>query len=657
MKIPQENEKPRLLPVLTTLAVSVLALPGSGRRSGIPTELDELDLTELSLEELLDMEVTIASRTEQKLSDVPGAVYVLTGDEIRRSGHSSIQEALRMVPGFYVSNWTTTEWDVTSRGFGNGTALANQAFLNQLLVLIDGVVVYTPLFAGVWWALQDIDLEDVDRIEVIRGPGGILWGSNAVHGVVHVITKDAGDTQGVKVGGRTANDEWNAGGRYGGSFGENANYRLYYKSSRYDTHANPFLGFSQDWGIDSVGMRVDLGAQDERRTTLWGRAYQAELDGIGFELVGFTVIPVTDDKQGYQVFGSSTSADGSSTVTAWVSNDRQDIETELDLDITTLDVEYKHQFDWSDTSRLVAGLGYRRVRSDVEGDDDLFQFFIPEERTQHNFRLFAVQTWNVPAWDVDFVLGAQLEKNEFTDYEVQPTARVMWRPAEDWATWAAVTHSRRTPSLEEVDLSTNSFFVGDPDFESEEATTFEVGVRRQIGELALLDVAAFYNDYNDLHFEEPLGGGNFQLTNGAEGEAYGVEVAADAKPSDRWSIRSAWTFIGGNIQEKATGADEPTDDYHPRHQLNVRSYFDLAEDWELDTAAYFYEHFGGTFESAERWRLDVRLGWQPRDDLRVYVGAQQLNSATDSQFDEFDKVRRQFFVGLTWTPRFGQEED
>ncbi len=165
------------------------------------------DLTELSLFDLLNIEVTVASRTEQSLSEVPGAVYVITGDELRRAGHNSIQEALRMVPGMYVSNWTTSKWDVTSRGFGTGLSPVSLAYLNQLMVMIDGVPVNSSVFSGTDWALQDLYMEDIDRIEIIRGPGGILWGANAVHGVVHIITKNAEDTHGEVSTIRGQNDE------------------------------------------------------------------------------------------------------------------------------------------------------------------------------------------------------------------------------------------------------------------------------------------------------------------------------------------------------------------------------------------------------------------------------------------------------------------
>ena len=201
---------------LPILLAAPLAAPLPPTPPGDPTPpSDDVDLTEFSLEELMDLEVTVATRTASPLSETPAAVYVLTGDEIRRSGHTSVPEALRMVPGFYVSRWTTGAWDVTSRGFGNGLSLINQAYLNQLLVMIDGVVVYSPQFAGVWWPIQDVLMEDIDRIEVVRGPAGALWGTNGVHGVVHIITKHGSDTVGWQVNARTQKDHSLASARYG----------------------------------------------------------------------------------------------------------------------------------------------------------------------------------------------------------------------------------------------------------------------------------------------------------------------------------------------------------------------------------------------------------------------------------------------------------
>ena len=562
-----------------------------------------------------------------------------------------------MVPGFYVSHWTNNVWDVTSRGFGTGTALANLQFLNQLLVIIDGVVVNTPLYAGTWWALQDIDLNDVDRIEIIRGPGGILWGSNAVHGVVHVITKSANDTQGTHIYARGANDEWQAGTRHGGKFGETGRYRIYYRNTEADNPHNAFAGFPQDWYMASGGFRLDWGGEDEAKQVLWGRAYDARFKEIGFDLTTFTFIPVTDDKQGFQLYGSTTDADGDGTLAAWVNYDKQDRKTELDIEIVTLDIEYKRSFQLSENNSVTTGLGFRNIRSNLKGDDDFFEDHSPRNEVQSIYRVFAVNTWSVPDSDLAVVLGLQGEHSTFSRWEAQPTGRVSWNPDNGWSSWVAYTQSKRTPSLEERGLSQNSAVVGNPNFKPEDARAYEVGVRTQVNEHAILELATFYNEYDDLSGGEVNGFGQLILNNKVEGESYGLELSGDFKLTDRWSLRSAYSLINGKYVDLGDNSNPGTEEYHPRHQFNVRSYYDVTDNVEFDVAAYFLEGFRDEFQIAERWRLDVRIGYEPCDDLTLYVGSQMLNENTASEYDSFDQRRRQFYFGMSWTPGASQDDE
>jgi len=643
----------RLLCILALSLTPTFALGSPGApgpaSSGADASEDE-DLTDLSLEQLMEIEVTIASRSVQKLSDVPGAVYVITGDELRRSGHTTIQEALRMVPGFYVSNWTSAQWDVTSRGFGTGTSLTSFGFLNQLLVIVDGLVVYSPLFAGTWWGIQDIDLDDVERIEVIRGPGGLLWGSNAIHGVVHVITKSAQDTVGARLSARGGTDEWNASGRYGVRINETSAYRFYYRHASRDGNTNPFLGFSQDWYLSVAGARFDWGA--DRRNTVTVRGYQGRFDNDGFDTTLLVPIPVTDKKYGFQVLGSSTSADGAGTFTAWLSYDDQDLPTELDSEILSYDLEYRRAFELSDSSRLIAGVGFRQIRSDLKGFDPFWISFDPEKEVQSNYRAFLMSEWSVSP-SVDVTVGGQIEHNHFSGWELQPTARVHWQAADDIALWSAVTRSARTPSLEEVHLDQNSFLIGDPDFESERATSYELGVRKGIGDVALIDLTGFYNEYDDLHLDEFDGFGQYQISNGAEGDSHGLELAVDVQPFERWRLRSAYSYIQSHFEKKSDGSSLATDDYHPEHIFNLRSYYDVTDDIELDAAVYVYEGLGSDYDIADRVRLDLRLGWHPVDDVEIYVGGQQVDDPVAHEYDEFDGRRRQFYVGLRWSPSSG----
>lgn len=635
-----------LAAVVFLLLLSPAAAAGGGSAEAGEAIEGEDDLGQLSLEQLLNLEVTIASKSKQKLSEVPAAVYVLTGDEIRRSGHSSIPEALRMVPGFYVSHWTTGAWDVTSRGFGPGLGATNSAFLNQLLILIDGVVVYSPLFAGTWWPLQDIDLNDVDRIEIVRGPGGILWGSNAVHGVVHVITKKATETEGFKLYARGANDDRHGSLRYGAPFGENGAYRAYVKLAEYDTAANPYLDFSQAWNLNSAGMRADWSGHG-KDFTVWSRGYFGDFDMMATDPVLLTPVADESEKLGAQLFGSMSDPEARSTWQAWFTTDRQDIPTVLDQAIDSFDFEYHRDVDLSASSRLLYGAGYRMIHSDLEGDDPTFLAFDPETQTQNILRVFAIDTFDVSD-TVELVAGLTLEHNTFTDFEVQPTLRASWSPTEHLTTWASISRAVRTPSLEENSVAPGSSIAGSTSFESEVLWAYEVGVRAMLGPQVSADLAAFFNDYDHLHNVtiDPILGAVYD--NSAEGTAYGAELALDVRPFERWNIRSAFTLLEGDYE--ADGVDLGTDDQHPERQFNLRSYLDLGHNVELDSAVYVVDQLGGFQEIAEYTRVDVRLGWKPTPGLELFGGVQNLNQDTHSEYDQFDNTRRAVFFGLQWEP-------
>lgn len=634
------------------LAVAAITTSFAGVVLGGTDDFD--DLTSLSLEELLNIEITVASRTVQSLSEVPGAVYVLTGDEIRRAGHASVQEALRMVPGMYVSNWTGSQWDVTSRGFGTGLSATNFGFLNQLMVMIDGVPVNSAVFAGTDWALLDVDMTDIDRIEIIRGPGGILWGSNAVHGVVHIITKDTSETHGIASTLRVQNDEKHYSLRNGGSMGDQGSYRVYVKRSEYDTPHNPWKGFDQSWKIDSVAARFDWTGSSEYEYHAWGRVYSATLNNDGFDLGISDYVQEVDNDNGFQAYAGATSPNGKHAYSAWMSYDRQDLRTEVDTRVLKMDLEYRRNFQFSDVSNLSAGLGYQLVKSELAGDDPFFVDFDPKDQTLSTYRGFAVQTWNLWEGDLDVVVGGQVELNDTTGFEFQPTGRMSWHPVSDLTLWGAVTRSVRTPSLEELSLSADSFLVGDPNLEAEKVLTYELGVRKQLAESTGLDLALFYNDYSGLHNEE-FDSGTFQtyITNNAKGHSSGIELAVDSKPREDWSLRGAYTLYVGKFTSEVDGSDLGVEEYHPSQQVNLRSYFDLTDDWQLSLGAYFSGGFGDLLGISDRTRLDLRLGYQPREGFEIFAGGQQLLDPYQSEFDEFDNPRRDLYFGLTWAPSSG----
>jgi iron complex outermembrane receptor protein len=248
---------------------------------------------------------------------------------------------------------------------------------------------------------------------------------------------------------------------------------------------------------------------------------------------------------------------------------------------------------------------------------------------------------------VQITAGMTVEHNSFTEFEVQPTARATWKPTQDWMAWASISRAVRTPSLEEQTLSDSSFYVGSSEFRSETLWAYELGTRKMFGERVSTDLALFYNDYDHLRYAD-FNGTGYDLTNDAAGSAWGAELALDVQATDCWRLRSAYSFLRG--KHEVDGVSLSTDDYHPEQQFNVRSYVDLGEDWELDTAFYAVDKMGPGYEIAEYTRVDVRLGWAPAESLDLYVGVQDVGHATRSEYDAFDNSRRSVYFGLSWHP-------
>lgn len=599
---------------------------------------DDIDFTEYSLEDLMGIEVTIATRSAEALDTVPAAVYVVTGDELRRSGFTSVPEALRMVPGFYVSRWTTQGWDVTSRGFGNGLSLVNQAYLNQLLVMIDGVVVYSPQFAGVWWPIQDLLLEDVDRIEVVRGPGGALWGTNAVHGVVNIITKHAEDTQGLQVSARASELDQQISARYGGKLGDNAHYRGWVKGTRYETLDNPVYEQNQDWNVGSFGTRFDW-KQADKNFSVWARAWDGDFENVGFDLTTFDAIQVEDDRKGAMFLASMSDQEDGSRWQAWYSTDQQDLPTLADSRVDIFDLEYQRTTPLGDVHSLNWGAGYRHTRSYFHGEDPFYLAFDPERHDLDTFRAFAIDTVPIGDSDVTLTFGAAVEHNEITGFEVQPTIRATWAPQVGYMLWAGISRAVRTPSLEEDSDS----FWGNKELKSESLIAYELGTRWSPVSWLASDLALYFNDYDDLQYLDPV---DAIYTNDSEGEAYGAELALDLQPLRQWKLRSTYTYHHGTFVNKDDGEQLPTGDYSPKHVFSLRSYYDLATDWELDMGVYGVEGMGADYQEAEYIRLDARVGWMFTEGVEVYVGVQGASEPERSEYDQFDQIRRTAYLGI-----------
>ncbi|HVR97059.1 MAG TPA: TonB-dependent receptor [Thermoanaerobaculia bacterium] len=629
-----------------------------------PSSSPQVDLTELSLEELMDVQVTSVSKRAEPIYAAAAAVFVITQEDLRRSGVTSIPEALRMVPGLEVARIDANKWAVSARGF-------NGRFANKLLVLIDGRSVYTPLFSGVYWDVQDTLLEDIDRIEVIRGPGATLWGANAVNGVINIITRSARETQGgLLAAGGGSEERGFAALRYGGALGESSFYRLYAKAFERDggERVTGEAG-ADDWSMRRGGFRLDSQLSGGGDWMVTGELYDGEA-GETLTLQSLQApLPRTVDSEeevsgGYLLSRWQRALSETSELKVQLYYDRTErLAQFLDEDRDTFDVEVQHGFSPGRRHRLLWGLGFRRTADDLQGaeilsfsptrrTDDLASGFLQDEITLRPDRLW-------------LTLGSKVEHNDYTGLEVQPNLRAVWLARPHHTLWAAASRAVRTPSRAEDDLRLDAqvippgqLFPGSPvallssfgsrDFRSEELLAWELGYRAGLSPGLFLDLATFYNVYDRLR-SASLGEPFLQLAprphlvvpvlvgNDLEGDTYGAELAADWRVSKRWRWSAAYTFLSVQLQQRS-GAGElglEGEGQSPQHQLFLRSSLDLARGVELDFALRYVDELEGL--DVDRYAtFDLRLGWRPRPDLELSLVGQNL--LEDGHFEAVSEV-------------------
>lgn len=615
------------------------------------------DFADLSLEELMNETVTSVSKREQRLSDAASAVTVLSNDEIRRSGATTIADALRLVPGVNVAAVNSREVAVSVRGFNN-------LFSNKLLVLVDGRAVYSPVFSGVFWDLQQTMLEDVDRIEVIRGPGATVWGANAVNGVINIITRGAKDTQGGLLYGSTGDvNETNSGMRYGGRLGERTYYRIHagYQSSDDYPLAN---GQSADdgWQSKQGGVRIDHHPDDDTQLT-W--------------LAGATGVEATTDRnRNIHMLARLTrrwSDRSSFEIQTYYDHTHRDEVNRARGDANTLDFSAQHTFGIGERNDVIWGLGYRfndiSVREttplvavrDGERQDQLFSLFL-----QNELRL-------VPD-KFTLTAGVKLEHNDYTGVEVQPSIRGVFKPTERQTLWAAVSRAVRTPgSLEGSDMFAIVFgdpfpgpggvflplVVGNPEISSEVLWAHELGWRIQPTRRISVDVAVFYNVYRDLISAGdvsqfipgvPVGTAEIPFANTLEGETYGGEVSVTASPSDAWRLTASYSLLLADIRGPASANPDTVEDSAPRHQATLG----VSHQFNRHLSADGWIRYVDTIRAVPSYiTADLRIAWQIDDRLELsLVGRNLLDDRHPEQgatfFATLSEVPRSFYGKLTW---------
>lgn len=636
-------------------------------------------MRKLSLDQLLNIEVSTASRKEEPLSDAAAAVSVLTGDDIRRLGVTHLAEALRFVPGVDVARLSSRQWAVSVRGFNN-------VFANKLLVLVDGRTVYTPLFSGTFWEYQDVSLESIDRIEVVRGPGASVWGANAVNGVINIITKSARNSQGgtLSLGGGNF-DEFLASIGYGIAPADHtwvrldSNFRKTAEMEDATGNGNGDDGFST-----TSRLRVDWEPSDTAQFTLIGGGQYAKFsersDLVDLRLPGFIRSELSVPAANAHLLGRWTkSVDERSEIELQSYLDFSDIDSPwLDDERMNLDVELNHRWKPAERHDINWGIGYRLSSDRIISPGDTLRFS-PAKESVNLFSVYLQDDFELVPDRFKATAGLRLEHNDYTGMEVQPTIRGLWKATEKQSVWASISRAVRTPSRAENDATVNLdiappgtvsptlpavySYRGSDSFDAEVLWAFELGHRWQPDKPLHFDSTVFFNIYERLRGTEP--GTPFPndplnptyvvvplgVSNDTRGNSWGAELAAVWQPDEIWRLKLGYSYIQFDLQ----GTDaENVEGGSPRHQVFLQSNIELMPNIEFDADLRYVDELSA-MGIPSYLTSDVRLGWKPRRDLEFSIVGQNL---IDSPHQEFRStlikytpgyISRAVFGKITWS--------
>ena len=665
--------------VLGLLLVLWTGVPGKAETFSDPDAL-----MQLSLEELMNVEVFSVARKEQKLFSSAAAISVITQEEIRRSGLTSLPELLRLVPGLQIGRVDANKWALTARGF-------NGRFANKLQVLIDGRSLYTPLFAGVFWREQDLVLEDIERIEVIRGPGATLWGANAVNGIINIITKEAAETQGMLASVGFGSEELGFGSaRYGGSWGEGGNYRVFAKY----TERDPFVDaagkdMADGWRSERAGFQLDWDPGGRNALMLQGQVYGGEA-GQTYEVIRSVEPPFIEN------FDEDSKFAGGHLMARWERASRNGLETalqiyydrhELDDSVMsetrhTADVDFQQGLAVGRVQEVVWGLEYRYSRDDITV---VFPFDVtPKKMGMQMLSAFVQDDIALIPDYLRLTLGSKFEHGEYTGFEIQPNARLLWQIDDRQTLWGAVARAVRTPSRAEVDGifpsqvlpssssspdALNGIFslFGSEDMKSELLLAMEIGYRLQPTEFLSFDLTAFHNQYDRLLSVE-LGTPTVEsipvpylsipivASNKRNGDTYGLELEVEVQAREGWRLHGTYTFLEMRLDLDADSRDTTGDAAEgevPQHQFSLGSALDLSHDLELDCRFRYVDELPNLGVDSYV-SLDVRLGWQPIEGVGfALVGQNLLDSHRLEYSPEFvdtlpTETQRGLYGRISW---------
>lgn len=633
-----------------------------------------------NLNSIFNFDIYSLSKKKESAFDAASATYILSSEDIRRSGVTTIPEALRMVPGVQVSRIDGNKWAISVRGFDN-------QFSNKLLVMIDGRTVYTPLFSGVVWDIHDYVMEDIDKIEVIRGPGGSIWGANAVNGIINIITKSATQTQGGYVSQVLGNkDKSITEVRYGGKTLSNDYYRVYAKKVVTGASTGYDSGKSRDDGNkqDRAGFRYDVTSLKDSSVTVHGDVFSGTASNY------FSTLNNPDkndkDSKGANLvvnWDKTLSKKSSFSLQTYFDYDQFSIPV-LKRSARTFDVDFQHFYNFSRNNQFIWGLGYRQIADDIEDstvpdvDGALFTplKYSPDKRNDEIYSAFIQDKIGLIEDKLYLTLGSKFLTNDYTGFEYQPNARLTYYPSRNQTLWTAVSRAVRTPTRGEIsfDLKDDTYGAtaskGNPQAESENVIAYEVVYRIKPTSKTLFDISTFYNQYSKLRTYEDISGVP-TAANLGYGQSYGGEVSGKWQVTDDWRMEASYDYLQTNLyvsdnSTDASTASAPYDNLKlsegrsPKNQFRLRSYYNITPKVEFDNMLYYVD----SLPSAKAvttdkkgipayFRLDTRLGYLPTKNLDLSVGIRNLLDDSHSEFSAGfysarAEISRTFYFKAVW---------
>jgi iron complex outermembrane recepter protein len=603
-------------------------------------------LKRMSVEDLMNVEVTSVSRRPESLFETASAIQVITQADIRRSGATSIPEALRLASNLDVAQIDARQWAISSRGFNSTTS-------NKLLVLIDGRTVYTPLYAGVFWDVQDTLLEDIERIEVISGPGGSVWGANAVNGVINIITKSARDTQGAVVAAGAGTALRGFGGvRYGASLGPDIQFRMYGKY--FNRGSFPFTDGrdSRDgWDSGQTGFRAEWNDGVKDRVTLQGDLYTGRAGQLTTADIGLG---------GGNVLGRwerTFSADSDFKLQMYYDRTNRRVPALFGEGLDTYDIDLQHRRVIAGGHDVIWGFGYRFIDDTIANSASVA--FSPPHVSRQWFSGFLQDQVTVIPDRLQATFGTKIEHNDYTGIELQPTGRLVLKVASGHTLWGAVSRAVRTPSRIDRELFSPAVppftLAGGAAFDSETLLAYEFGYRASLRRVAL-SMATYYNDYDNIRSLERTANQPRPLTvgNGFTSRSYGSEVSAEYQVLEMWRLRAAYSPFSIDFYRHADSTDpnlSTTEANDPSHKFFLRSSLDLPARFTFDNALRFVSRID--IQSVPRYtEFDTRLAWTANSSVELSLTGQNLLHRHHAEFGGAARrrgIERNVSMKLLWS--------